>query len=131
MLRIRDEQMQAFDADAQKRFEDRAIRHLRANLPRQTEHFSDDNLRARVRTGAVRAREYGLESEQQIMCFVDTTFLLANNFDTAPAFSWARTILTDPQLTANQRAGTLLAAAERNSGHGQPTPAPPAEANRG
>jgi hypothetical protein len=113
MLKIREEQMQAFQADAQKRFEDRAIRHLRTNLPRQTASFGDDDLRVRIRSGAARASGYGLESEQQIMCFVDTMFLLAANFDTNPAWPWARTILTDPQLDANRRAGTLLGTAER------------------
>lgn len=120
MLKIREAQMQAFEANARILFEQRAIRHLRTHLPEQTSAFGDDDLRARIRTGADGAREYGLESEQQIMCFVDSGFLLTPRFDSDNAYPWAREILRNPELSPNERAGTLLATAERVSGYRKP-----------
>jgi hypothetical protein len=107
-MNIRSEQMRAFDAGAWNSFETRAIRHLRANLPSQTERETETSLRQRIRTGTQRARIYGLASERQIMCFIDSSFLLGEQFDTDPNYYWTRHILEARDVDPNRRAAVLL-----------------------
>ena len=89
MFKIRQEQAAVFRREALQRFEDNAVRHLRTHLPGPTGGYTDGELRRRVRDGVPRSTVYGLASEQQVMCFVDTTFLLGERFDTDPAHDWA------------------------------------------
>lgn len=97
-------------------FERRAVAHIRENLPEQSAGFSDPQIRERVRDGVRRANRYGLESERQAMCFIDTGFLIGPDFDTRSDTRWARTLLEDRQLSANERAARLLSRAEKEKG---------------
>jgi hypothetical protein len=108
MLKIRTEQLDALEADLLRRFEERAIEHLRMHFHDLTQLFSDEQLRQRIRECTVRSKRYGLSSEQEIMCFADTTFLLGNDFDLDPAISWARDLLDDNELDSSDKAETLL-----------------------
>ena len=120
VFQLRDEHMRAFQAVAEDNFEQRAVLHLRTYLPEPAAASSDDELRGRVRSGEARARHYGFRSERQIMCFVDTMFLLGPRFDASPQHAWARQILNNDKATPDQRAGTLLDQAERLSGYRKP-----------
>jgi len=127
MLKIRDEHMQAFQAQTRTQFEERGVRHLRTHLPEQTAPFSDKDLRTRIQTGGVRARTYGFRSERQIMSFVDTSFLIGPDFDHDRRYPWAQEILLNRAIPANRRAGTLLGNAARASGYRAPQAAVPAK----
>jgi hypothetical protein len=120
MLKIRDEHMQAFQAQTMSGFEERGVRHLRTHLPEQTAPFSDNDLRVRIQTGGARARTYGFLSERQIMSFVDTSFLIGPDFDHDRRYPWAQEILLNRALPPNRRAGTLLGNAARASGYRAP-----------
>jgi hypothetical protein len=115
-MKIRPEQMRLFEENAQFLFESRAIRHLREALPSQASAFDDHQLRSRVRTAADQAGRYGFSTEQEIMCFVDTTFFLGPRFDQDPYHAWTRGILDDRQAPASRRAFRLLDEAERSAG---------------
>lgn len=108
MFRIRSEQIEALHADQVRRFEDAAIGHLRLHLATQTRGQTDDQLRRRVRECIPRAERYGLTSEQEIVCFLDATFLLSEGFDSDPETSWARELLEDEELEPSEKAETLL-----------------------
>jgi hypothetical protein len=108
MFRIRAEQLDALEAAQIRRFEDLAIEHLRIYFHELTQPFSDDQLRLRVRECTIRSERYGLTSEQEIMYFLDTTFLLGNDFDLDPAISWAKDLLDDDELDPTDKAETLL-----------------------
>jgi hypothetical protein len=105
---MRPEQTNEFGRDALRRFEDRAVRHMRRHLPGPTERHTDGELRRRVGECIPRSTEYGLSSEQQVMCFVDTTFLLNDRFDSDSDYSWAAEILRSGKLSPAEKGRVLL-----------------------
>ena len=121
MLKIGDDHMKAFQKQTADQFVERGVKHLRTHLPEQTALFTDDDLRARIRAGNVRARTYGFISERQIMAFVDTGFLIGPDFDKDRRYPWALEILLNRVVPANHRASTLLGNAARASGYRPPT----------
>jgi hypothetical protein len=115
MFQLREEHQQAFAAAAMAAFERRAVAHIRSNFPRQSAPLTDAQIRLRIRRGLAQARKYGLETERQGMCFVDTGFLLGPDFDSRPDTAWTREILNQPDTPADDRASRLVTAAQRSS----------------
>jgi hypothetical protein len=111
MFQLRDEHMRGFEGAAGSAFEERAVRHIRKHLPRETATMTDSDLRERVRRGSDRAKTYGFETEREIMCFVDTGFLLGERFDSE--VSWTQAFLRETCVSSNQRAHRLLSEAEK------------------
>jgi len=97
----------AFQQMVSSIFEERIIRHLRENLHRYTEMFSDDELRLRIRVCVQAGRRYNLSTERQSTCFIDTSFILGPDFERDPDFPEARQILQCDD-TADERASALL-----------------------
>jgi|ERR1051326_247932 hypothetical protein len=112
MFQLRDEHLKAFETVALDNFVERAVQHLRAELPRQTADYSDRRLRRRVRSCIDRCAAYGLTTEQQIIHFTETTFLLGKWFDSDPEQRWTKETLRDPELSPDERAALLAAVAE-------------------
>jgi hypothetical protein len=108
MFRIRDEQIETLQADMLRRFEDAAVEHLRLHLASFTQTYTDDQLRQRAQECIPRSEQYGMSSEQEIMCFVDATFLLSDRFDSDPSTLWARELLEDEELEPSEKAEILL-----------------------
>lgn len=111
MFQLRDEHIRAFQSVAVDNFEERAVRHLRKHLPDRTSQLTDDDLRRRVHRGMDRAKTYGFATEREIMCFVDTSFLLGEYFDTETSWTWK--ILGDASSSPDERAHRLLGKAEK------------------
>jgi hypothetical protein len=97
---------------ADRDWEARAFRHLRASFPAQTAELADDELRQRWRSWDERSRRYGLKSGEQVLCFAMSAFLLGENFDSDPKQVWAAEILRDPEIPADERAAMVVALAE-------------------
>jgi len=112
VFQLRDDHLNAFRQTAATGFEDRAVGHLRQELPTQTAPFSDGDLRQRVRSCVVRCRAYALTSERQIIRFVDTSYLIGEFFDSDPQQSWTRDVLQARDLSPDERSALLLTAAE-------------------
>ena len=113
MFQLREEHHQAFQQATWDAFERRAIAHVRANFPDQASNRSDAQLQARIRSEYRRAQQYGFQSERQIMCFIDTGFLIGLDFDSRQETSWTQTILRYPDFSTDQRAEVLLAGAQK------------------
>jgi hypothetical protein len=112
MFELREGHLDGFRRVAAANFEDRGLAHVRTYLGPQSAPFSDDEIRERIRASIARGAQYGLASERQIIRFVDTTYLLGENFDTDPAQSWTLEILRDGELSADERSALLLTVAE-------------------
>ncbi len=111
MMRIRPEQMEAFDRLSLEAFLDRGAAHLRKEFPKEMAEASDANLRIQVRRGIDRAAKYGLTSQYEVICFVDAEVLLGEDFDGDPKHEWAKELLDDPSLSPEDKADHLLAEA--------------------
>jgi hypothetical protein len=111
-LRIRLEQIEAFNAVAAKRFEDVALSHVSEFAPKLTAVLGADRTRAVVRLGIQRASTYGFRASGPVHLFLDLMFLLGAEFDTDPQYPWAAAILNDPSIPGEMsRADTLHARA--------------------
>jgi hypothetical protein len=108
MFTIRQSHKDEFRRRALERFSARAISHLRTHLSGPTSGYSDDELRRRVNDTIARSSKYGLRSEQEVMCFLDATFLLGEGFDTDPAHAWAGRLLGSDAISPSGKASVLL-----------------------
>ncbi len=93
MLKIRPEQMEAFEAAALKGFEDRMVEHLRNFSPKHAQVLDEEALRTVVRYGIEHAESHGLTSERSIRIYTETMLMLGSNFDVDQQYPWAAEIL--------------------------------------
>jgi hypothetical protein len=91
---IRQEQNDAFAEAHYRGFESRAIKHLMKFFPAHLSRLSEDEKRALVAQIVSRARKYGLESEQAVMCYAHLPLLLGNDFESNRRYQFAPRILT-------------------------------------
>jgi hypothetical protein len=122
MLKIRAEQMHAFQAVADESFIARVAEHLRAEyadfevqLPQGSytvRQLLDPTLHAMIRHGIARARSYGLSSEASLIGFVALMIGAAPNFDAHPVLQWS---LKNESIPPDERIKHLLdQASEQN-----------------
>lgn len=97
MLRIRQEQVDAFQPIAEAEFALRIVNHLREHHPRLVvkrpdaqslvERMPEDDLLELVKVGIARARSHGFTFSSSISAFVTLMFKAAPNFDQNPTIS--------------------------------------------
>jgi hypothetical protein len=92
---IRSQQMEVFDRQSFRNFENEAIAHAREFAPKHCEVLGEDATRAAVKAGIERAGEHGFTSRGPVHLFLDLMFLLGGEFDTDPQYPWAAGILGD------------------------------------
>lgn len=108
MFKIREHHHKALRKDRLRLFEDRAIQHLRGCFPLETRSHSDGQLRERVRDCIGRANAYGLTTEQQVIAFIDVTYIEGERFDADPGGTWANKVSKKPHASAQEKMDVLL-----------------------
>jgi hypothetical protein len=111
MLRIRREQLQAFQADLNHRFSEKLLLTIREAFSAETADISDSSLLTRLQHAISRAQFYELTEDRDISAFVKLTFASGQHFDQYSPF---QKILTSTDIAPHQRVGRLLATASRN-----------------
>jgi hypothetical protein len=101
MLHIRNEQMQAFEQVALKRFKDSMVEHIKKNFPKPIELAGEQAVRETVRLGLDRSKAYGLKTEHEICLYVDLMIMLGTGFDTDPQLPWAAATLNDETVSSS------------------------------
>lgn len=119
MFQLRDQHVRGMEQVAEDNFVGRAVRHLRQTFPNTTAPQPDGNLSERVKRGIARAKPYGLTSEKQVMCFLDSGMILGETFDTHPDHAWAHAILVSDQ-PADWRARSVLSRSVELARQSQP-----------
>ncbi len=84
MVKIRKEQLNAFDKSAQTDFHRCMVTFLRAELSEETATFADATLLERIAESERRASTYGIESDAGSAQFVCLTFMVDPSFDEIP-----------------------------------------------
>lgn len=90
---IRKEQIEVFDRDRQRRFEERVCALLPRHWPDACRQLGAQGLRAFVHDGVERARAYGIASEPGTIRFLNVMLALGAGFDSDPRYPWAAEIL--------------------------------------
>ncbi|MBX3411225.1 MAG: hypothetical protein KF708_00805 [Pirellulales bacterium] len=112
MFRLRPEHMQAMSQVVRELFDERVMAHLREDLPEIVEGLSDDELRPRIERARRRAKQHGLETQQQAVSYIDTCFLLGDDFEQDRRHLWAARLLRDDSRSPAEKADELLLRAE-------------------
>jgi hypothetical protein len=96
MLRIRPEQMQAFEQAAMARFQSSMVAHLRQLAPKHCNAVGEAGLHQVVRTGIERVKKHGFTKRGPVRFYLDLTIMLGSDFDTDPQYPWTAALLDDP-----------------------------------
>lgn len=92
---IRPEQMETFQAAAQKSFEAEALEQIREEYPAAVQGAEDAALRRLIAEGVQRAGQHGFKGRGPVRMFLDFLVLLGHEFDQDPMLFWAADILKD------------------------------------
>jgi hypothetical protein len=99
MLKVRREQMDAFETSARRRFEDEMVEHMNAFAPRLCKAAGEAGTRSAIRLGWDRAHRYGFTGRAPITVYLELMFALGSDFDTDPQLYWSAETLTDSSLS--------------------------------
>lgn len=105
MLTIRKQQMEIFQAEAEERFVDTLIAHLRRWHADKVIALPEDILRWRVEYGIERARSYGITWESNIGAFLGLMFEISPRFDTQEN---TQQCLRDEAITPDWRIDVMM-----------------------
>ena len=106
---IRTQQMKIFEEAAEYRFIAFIERHLHAHHKDAVQALSAAELRAGVKAGLTKARDYGIQSQSSLLMFVALTFSVGREFDLQPRI---HQILMDPAFDPDDRVAQLRFRAE-------------------
>src|SRR2546421_745613 len=97
-MRIRADQMKAFEHAAARDFKLRMSQHLKQSFPKHCQILGEERLESVIDYGWARANSYGLVAENAIILFTELMFLLGRGFDTDPQLPWTTEILTKKEF---------------------------------
>lgn len=89
MLVIRQEQFAALGRAQIARFYFEAYEHVQLYFPQRCEELGNQAAIQMVRDGLKRARGYGLESERDLLRYLNLLFHFGDGFELSPANAWA------------------------------------------
>lgn len=95
MLRIRTEQLQAFESARAAYFAPRQVQHLKEAFPKHCRFLGEDGILDVVRYGIEQGHAYGFTQQSAVSLFIDLTLLLGRFFHSDVQLPWALAILTD------------------------------------
>jgi len=96
MMTVRNAQMKVLAVAARQVFERRASDHLASFFPDLPECADRRQLLARVRRGVEEARLYGIESERDLLRWLNVAAALGEDFAENPRYPWAARVLSSP-----------------------------------
>jgi hypothetical protein len=112
-ITLRPEQLAAFERVAREDYETRVIEHLRENLSEPCAEFTDEALRTKIRTAQARAEKYGLESETEVLLYIESAMLFGDEcFDEHPSLADVRKVLNDAEMSEEEKAERVRNRAE-------------------
>jgi hypothetical protein len=108
MLTISGRHASAFASKAEQDFHLAALAHIRENFPVQTAGHPDGALLTLIREAQASSESYGLVTQRQIVCFLDSTILLGPGFIGTAEHAWTEDMLKTPDLDPDEKAARLL-----------------------
>ena len=113
MLTIRDTQLKVLRADVVARFVTECARAAASRFPEEFQRQGEAAFFEWVRNGCDRAAGYGIETQRDILSFLEQMVLLGDDFDSNPRLSWAGRILNSTGVDGYQKTRLLCAQSER------------------
>ena len=112
---IRQEQMSAFQEDANADFENRMVVHLNKCFPAECQALQEAGVRKTIRYGIDQAAKYDVKAERDVCKYIDVMMVYGRDFDTREDLPWAPRILNDQVLrNSTARMDNLFVAAKEH-----------------
>jgi hypothetical protein len=121
-LKIRNEQLRAFEGLTHDRFEERVREFVMSRWPALLPVPEPAALTQLVSEGVAHARVWGLRTERDTVLFMLVRIALGPDFDSGPSHPWAVELAGDASLDGPRKLERLLARAAEN--HRAPSPSP-------
>ncbi len=93
---IRQQQMDSFEQDGVRRFEDEMLAHLKSVSARHCEVIGDEKVRTAIRLGLENSKKYGFDTRGPVRFFIELMFMFGGYFDTDVQYPWASEALNSP-----------------------------------
>lgn len=81
MLKIRQEQKEAFDKIALEDFVSSLLHRLKISIPGNLQKLGDEDLSEKIRNGIQKAKSYNITSEYEAGRFIESMFILGDSFE--------------------------------------------------
>ncbi len=104
MLVIRKEQVAALSEVAYGSFCRRLYDHIKKCWPREFKERTPAGVRQSIEQGIARAAVYGIQAERDVLRYLDTMYLVGDDFDVNRKTGWARVILEAETLAPTVKA---------------------------
>jgi len=98
MLQIRKKQFDILCRARQEGYRRRVYVHLQSVWPDELKTLQKDKVYEMIDTGIEKALRYRIESEMDIVKFIDCMIIWGADFDISPLTAWAAEILNNPTL---------------------------------
>src|SRR5262245_7245113 len=92
---ITEAHMEAFAKQQGQRFEDEMLAQLRKQFPRESNQFSEMELRQFIQSGIRRAESFNIVLEPDVAHYLELTMVFAPDFEDQAKTAWAQAILLD------------------------------------
>lgn len=107
MLRIRNNQLEAFGTYSEHRFERSMQDHLREYFPAHVEVMGPDAVRRFVSYALERARRWGFRTQRSACIYLNAMMVLGAGFDEDPVHGWAAPVLQDRSRSLRHRSNLI------------------------
>jgi hypothetical protein len=112
MLRVRSEQVAAFEDASAETFEDLMVEHAARFFPKHLRMLGEPVIRKVVHYGVARAELCGFKKQREACLYLNLMLSLGSHFDTDIQLPWVEAALrADPHLSPSARADRLVARA--------------------
>jgi len=108
MLVLRNEQLKAFEENGKQDFVNRAKLFLLEQYPIQAKEYSQSQLEELIKNASDRSLNYGIKTEQGIMCFIVLMFEWALDFDTNLNYKWVQPVLNSKEKDEEDKIEVLF-----------------------
>ena len=88
-------------------FYTRVAQYLNSEFAAQTATYDDTSLNLLIKQHTALARLYKFTHEMETVQFIDLLWRIGFDFDTDPAYPWARTILANKRLPSSDKIALL------------------------
>jgi hypothetical protein len=90
-------------------FEKRVLAHLRKCFPKKCEAMDAEKLIKLIRDGIKRSRSYGIQTQRNVMEFIDLMIVFGRHFDTDKTYPQAAKILAEKDADGPKKIERLYA----------------------
>ncbi len=109
MLLISKEQMNALDAAMGERFIQKMLEHLRDVFSEEITEKTDEDIRAVIVDGMMKASAYNITEEQAVALFIDLRVGMGQDFELKKGNEWMLSIVEKEDLSGQEKMDLLYA----------------------